>query len=92
MKTNQSKIICTFVYVCVLMLAMVACTEKNTKAPPKDQVRDAIGAALPPFIAVEGIELEPISTSHETSKINFKATVYPKEDLYREERNSLLFS
>jgi len=67
---------------CILALVSVGCTKSSKTAPPKDQIREAVSAALPPFLAVETIETEPISTSPETVKVNFKLVVSPKEDLY----------
>ena len=72
----------------VVALAPAGCREiaSQYQAPPKRQVEDAVRAGLPPFLSLDSIELEPISTGPEAVKVNFKATVTPKEDLYQVDR------
>ena len=72
----------------VVAFALAGCCELTSpyQAPPKQQVRDALRASLPPFLSLDSIELEPIPTGPEAVKVNFKATVTPKEDLYQVDR------
>lgn len=72
----------------VVALALAGCGEKASQkqSPPKQQVQDAVRASLPPVLAFDSIELEPIPTGPETVKVNFKVTVTPKEDLYEVDR------
>jgi multidrug efflux pump subunit AcrA (membrane-fusion protein) len=67
-------------------LALTGCGKSTPQSPPKQQVQDAVRVALPAFLSLDSIELEPISTGPETAKINFKAVVVPKENLYQVER------
>jgi len=69
----------------VATLTVAGCAGKP-KSPPKDKVQDIVRASVPPFLALESIDLEPIPTGQEEVKINFKATVTPKEDLYQVDR------
>jgi TPR repeat protein len=70
----------------VVAFALTGCGKFTQKSPPKQQVRDAVAAVLPPFLSLDSIELEPISTGPESVKVNFKAIVAPKEDLYQVDR------
>jgi DNA segregation ATPase FtsK/SpoIIIE-like protein len=70
----------------VIAFALAGCGEKTSQAPPKQQVQDVVRACLPPFLSLDSIELEPIPTGPEAVKVNFKATVTPKEDLYQVDR------
>ncbi|MGA2138576.1 MAG: cell envelope integrity protein TolA [Verrucomicrobiia bacterium] len=70
----------------VVAFALTGCGKSTPKSPPKQQVRDAVAAVLPPFLSLDSIELEPISTGPESVKVNFKAIVAPKEDLYQVDR------
>jgi flagellar biosynthesis GTPase FlhF len=71
----------------VVALALAGCGEKTSQyQPPKKQVEDALRACLPAFLSLDSIELEPIPTGPEAVKVNFKATVTPKEDLYQVDR------
>ena len=74
---------CGWWFVLVLAFAVTGCGSGTSKTPPKQQVQDAVAAVLPPFLSLDGIELEPISTGPESVKINFKAIVAPKEGLYQ---------
>ena len=67
----------------VVALALAGCGKHTPKAPPKQMVQDAVAIILPPFLSLDSIELEPISTDPEAVKVNFKAIVAPKEDLYQ---------
>ncbi len=70
----------------VVALALAGCGEKTSQAPPKQMVQDTVRASLPPFLSLDSIELEPISTGPESVKVNFKAIVTPKEDLCQIDR------
>ncbi|MCX5647646.1 MAG: MAP7 domain-containing protein [Planctomycetota bacterium] len=70
----------------VIAFALAGCGEKTSQAPPKQMVQDTVRASLPPFLSLDSIELEPIPTGPEAVKVNFKATVTPKEDLYQVDR------
>ena len=71
---------------CLLLLISGGCTPRQKNAPPPEQVRDAVSAALPPFLSVVDCETEPLATGAESVKVNFKATVVPKETLYATDR------
>ncbi|HUT60060.1 MAG TPA: hypothetical protein VNA25_19615 [Phycisphaerae bacterium] len=68
--------------------ALAGCGEMTSphQAPPKRQVQDVVRASLPPFLSLDSIVLEPIPIGPEAVKVNFKATVTPKEDLYQVDR------
>ena len=66
--------------------ALAGCGQSSQQSPPKQEVRDAVAAALPPFLSLDSIELEPISTGSESVKVNFKAIVVPKDDLFQVDR------
>ena len=68
----------------VAAFALTGCSKHST--PPKQQVQEAVAAVLPPYLSLVSIELEPISTGPESVKVNCKAVVAPKEDLYQVER------
>ena len=71
----------------VLGLAWGAgCSPHKPDAPPADQIRDAFGAALPPYLAVAALDTETIPTGPDQAKVNAKVTVTPKEALYLPER------
>ena len=70
----------------IISLALAGCEGKTAQAPPKQMVQDSVRAGLPPFLSLDSIELEPIPTSPEAVKVNFKAIVTPKEELYQVDR------
>ena len=70
----------------IIALALAGCGKNTPKAPPKQMVQDAVAVVLPPFLSLDSIELEPISTGPEAVKVNFKVIVAPKEDLYQVDR------
>lgn len=72
--------------VLVAVGALTGCGRSTHEAPPKQLVHDAIAGALPPFLLLVNLEQEPIATSPETVKINFKATVETEEELFAVER------
>lgn len=84
MKPQTDHVLLSFFLVLAFVLA--GCGEKTSQAPPKQQVQDTVRASLPPFLSLDSIELEPIPTGPEAVKVNFKATVTPKEDLYQVDR------
>ncbi len=84
MTTQTHHIVCSIL--CVVAFALTGCSKNTPQAPPKDQVQDALRASLPPFLSLDSIELEPVPTGPEAVKVNFKAIVTPKEDLYQVER------
>jgi hypothetical protein len=49
-------------------------------------VQDAVAANLPPFLSLDSVEIEAVPIGPETVKVNFKAIVLPKEDLYQVDR------
>jgi hypothetical protein len=55
-------------------------------SPLKQMVQNTLLATLPPYLSLESIELESIPTGPESAKVNFKAIVTPKEDLYEVDR------
>ena len=67
---------------CLLALGLTGCAPRGKNSPPPEQVRDAVSAALPPYLILADNEAEPISTGPDTAKTNFKASVSPKEDLF----------
>ncbi len=67
------------------MVSVSSCKKKN-QSPPKQMVHDALLASLPPYLSLESIELESVPTGPESAKVNFKAIVTPKEDLYEVDR------
>ena len=70
----------------VITFAMTGCSKSTSQSPPKQQVQDAVAVALFSYLSLDSIELEPISTGPETAKVNYKATVFPKEDLCQIDR------
>jgi hypothetical protein len=48
---------------------------------------DTIAGSLPPVLSLNSVELEPVATGPESAKVNFKAIVAPKEDLYQVDRD-----
>ncbi|NLY01588.1 MAG: cell envelope integrity protein TolA [Rhodopirellula sp.] len=67
----------------ILSFTLSGCGKGSSTSPPRPQVQDAIAAALPPFLSIETVDIEPIATGSESAKVNFKAIVSPKEDLCR---------
>lgn len=70
----------------LLLTLLSGCSENTKKAPPKEQIQDSIRNSLPAFLTVENISTEAISTGDESVKVNFKASIIPKETLYELER------
>ncbi len=68
--------------ICGLVWSLVGCTPSANKAPLAEQVRDAIGAVLPPFLSVADTETESLATGPDEVKVNVKAAIAPKEDLF----------
>jgi hypothetical protein len=66
----------------VAAVLLSGCGKKMPKSPPKQQVQDAVAAVLLPFVSLDSIELETISTGPESVKVNFKIIISPKENLY----------
>ena len=75
-----------FSAVLLAALAVTGCGTNTSQSPPKQMVEDTLRASLPPFLSFDSSELESISTGPETVKVNFKATVTPKEDLCQVDR------
>jgi len=78
-------------YILLIVVFFVAAVllsgcEKKNQAPPKQMVQDALLANLPPYLSLDSIELESIPTGPESFKVNFKAIITPKEDLYQVDR------
>jgi len=78
-------------YVLLIVVFFVATVllsgcEKKNQAPSKQMVQDALLTSLPPYLSLDSIELEPIPTGLESVKVNFKAIVTPKENLYQVDR------
>ena len=71
----------------VVAFALTGCGKGTSKSPPKQQVQDAVTVVLPPFLSLDSVELEPISTGPESAKVNFKAIVASKEDLCQVDRD-----
>jgi hypothetical protein len=69
----------------IAMVSLSSCRKKN-QSPPKKMVRDALLATLPPYFSLDSVELESVPTGPESAKVNFKAIVTPKEDLYEVDR------
>lgn len=95
MKTMQEAVMpvtygttkCASLIVLAIAVGIIGCSKTITrKSPPKEQVQDVVRANLPAFLSLESIDLEPINTGPEAVKVNFKATVTPKEDLYQVDR------
>lgn len=84
MTTQTRNIVLSILF--AVAFALAGCGEKTSQAPPKQMVQDTVRASLPPFLSLDSIELEPIPTGPEAVKVNFKATVTPKEDLYQVDR------
>ncbi len=77
------------ILLCSLLTSPVllsGCGRDPRVAPPVSQVQDAIAAALPAHLTLLTLEQEPIPTSREDVKINFKATLEAAEELYTVER------
>ena len=70
----------------LLALFLGGCTPRQKNAPSTEQVRDAVSAALPPFLSITDCETESLVTGAEAVQVNFKATVTPKETLYAADR------
>lgn len=70
----------------IVALAITGCGKSASQSPSKQQVQDAVAIALFSYLSLDSIELEPISTGPETAKVNYKATVFPKEDLCQIDR------
>lgn len=84
MRIQTRQIVCSILF--ILALTFTGCGKSTSQSPPKQQVQDAVAVVLPPFLSLDSIELEPISTGPETVKVNFKVIVTPKEDLCQVER------
>ena len=69
-----------------LGLLVGGCSPHKNDAPPADQVRAALTATLPPYLAVDAVETEAIPTAADQAKVNAKVTVTPKETLYVNDR------
>lgn len=67
------------------MMSLNSCKWKN-QSPTKKMVQDALLANLPQYLSLNSIEIESIPTGTESFKVNFKAIVTPKEDLYMMDR------
>ena len=67
-------------------LCLSGCGDSAKSGPPKGDVQSAVSLGLPPFLSMKGIETETISSGEDTVRVNFKATVAPKENLYLIER------
>jgi hypothetical protein len=65
----------------VVGLPLTGCGGATKKLPPNQMVQDVVSASLPPFLTLDAIESEAIPLGPEDVKVNFKATVTPKEDL-----------
>ena len=50
------------------------------------QVRDALSATLPPYLAMGEVETEAIPTAPDQAKVNVKVVISPKETLYAPDR------
>ncbi len=72
----------------VLLVVAFALTGCGKSSPPKDGVRNAVAVVLPPFLSVDSIDVEPIATGPESYKINFKAVLATKENLYLLDREA----
>ena len=70
----------------VLLVGAFALTGCGKSSPPKDAVRNAVAVVLPSFLSIDSIEIEPIATGPESYKINFKAVLATKENLYLVDR------
>ena len=70
----------------IVSLELTGCGNGSSNSPPKQQVQDSIATALPPVLSLDSVKLEPISTGPESAKVNFKAIVAAKEDLYQVDR------
>lgn len=62
---------------------LTGCGEWKHRTPPKQAVQDSIAAAMPSFLSLVHVDLEPIPAGAEIVKVNFKATATPKENLYK---------
>ena len=62
------------------LLLLPACSSKSE--PPAQQVKDQVRTALPPYLTLVKIESELIGAGQDGVKVNFKATVTSKENLY----------
>lgn len=69
-----------------LILCLSGCGDSGKSGPPKSDVQAAVSLGLPPFLSMKGVETETISSGEDTVRVNFKATVAPKENLYLIER------
>ena len=58
----------------------------SVPSPPAHAVQNAVATKLPAFLTLRNVEVETIPIDRESVKVNFKATVVPKEDLYRVDR------
>lgn len=68
---------------------LTGCGENAHRFPKRQAVQDTVAAAMPSFLSLGDVVLEPISVGTERAKINFKAAATPKEDLYKVERSVL---
>lgn len=66
----------------------VGCSGEDERvAPLKADVEASLSAGMPPFLALASMETEVIPLVENRVKINFKAMVEPKEDLYIADRH-----
>jgi hypothetical protein len=84
--TNHTNHRIVYLALLAVVFALAGCGKSSKDSPPKQQVQNTVAAVLPPFLSLVSIELEPISTGTESVKVNFKAIVASKEDLYQVDR------
>jgi len=70
-------------FLLAVVFALAACGIDKPHSPPKQQIQNAVAAVLPPSLTLHAIDLESIPTGPDEVKVNFKAAVMPKEDLYQ---------
>ena len=80
-RINRSSL---FSILLVIVVALTGCGKSHS--PSKKQVQDRVAASLLAFLSLDKIDVEPISTGPESVKVNFKAVVVTKEDLYQVDR------
>ncbi|MDD2708901.1 MAG: hypothetical protein PHV34_13025 [Verrucomicrobiae bacterium] len=80
---NSVKLWCRWFFFCAALWGFSGCGSKEKIFPPKQQVEDAVRAALPSFLILDCMEFEVLGAEQESPKINFKAVVVPKADLFR---------
>ena len=82
MQKKHNKMFCLL----VSSVLFTACSDSGKSGPPKADVQSAVSLVLPAYLSMKGIETEAISSGADSVKVNFKATVAPKENLYLVER------